>query len=285
MERTRADEQDVVGLHRAVLGGDRSALDQRQQVALHALAADRTAAHVAHGDLVDLVKEHDAVGLGIGQRDPGDVVLVHALLGFLVDQLVPGVGHLELAALEVVAAHRLVHHLAEVDHADVAAGKIERHRRRVLELDLDLDVVHRVLDDPLAEALAGGLAGAFADEGLEQPVHRRLARRLAHGLAAPLLLEPDRFLGEVAGDLLDVAADVADLGELGRLDLDERRVRQLRQTPADLGLAATGRADHQDVLRRDLVAQLGGKALATPAVAQRHGDRALGLGLADDVLV
>ena len=39
VEGARGDEQDVVGLHRPVLGGDRGALDQRQQVALHALAA------------------------------------------------------------------------------------------------------------------------------------------------------------------------------------------------------------------------------------------------------
>ena len=104
-------------------------------------------------------------------------------------------------------------------------------------------------------------------------------------LAAPLLLEPDRFLDQVAGDLLDVAADIADLGELGRLDLDERRVGELGQPPADLGLAAAGRADHQDVLGRHLLAQLLGQPLAAPAVAQRDRDRALGVVLADDMLV
>src|SRR5262249_19194875 len=36
----RGDEKDVVGLDRAVLGRNRRALDQRQEVALHALAAD-----------------------------------------------------------------------------------------------------------------------------------------------------------------------------------------------------------------------------------------------------
>ena len=40
MEGARGDEQHVVGLHRAMLGGDGGALDQRQQVALHALARD-----------------------------------------------------------------------------------------------------------------------------------------------------------------------------------------------------------------------------------------------------
>src|SRR5688572_21064703 len=285
VERAAGDEQHVVGLHRAVLGGDRGALDQRQQVALDALAADRAAAHVADGDLVDLVEKHDAVGLGVCQRDAGDVVLVHALLGFLVDQLVPRVGHLELAALEVLLAERLAHHLGQVDHLRAGAGDVERHRRRVLDLDLDLDLVHRILDHALAEAFAGCLTGVLADERLEQAVHRRLRRGLAHRLAAAVLLEPNRLFSEIAGDLLDVAADIADLGELGRLDLDERRVGELGEAPADLGLAAAGRPDHQDVLGRDLVAQLGAEAHAPPAVAQRHGDRALGLGLANDVLV
>ena len=40
MERARRDEQDMIGLHRAMLGRDRRALDQRQQIALHALARD-----------------------------------------------------------------------------------------------------------------------------------------------------------------------------------------------------------------------------------------------------
>ena len=92
----------------------------------------------------------------------------------------------------------------------------------------------------------------------------------------------DRDLDEVAGDLLDIAADIADLGELGRLDLEERRLGEPGQAARDLGLAAPGRADHQDVLRQHLLAQLGRQLLAAPAVAQRDRDGALGLVLADD---
>ena len=95
----------------------------------------------------------------------------------------------------------------------------------------------------------------------------------------------DGDVDQVADDRVDVAADVADLGELGRLDLDERRVGEPRQPARDLGLADAGRADHQDVLRRDLLAQRLGDLLAAPAVAQRDRDRALGRVLADDVLV
>ena len=95
----------------------------------------------------------------------------------------------------------------------------------------------------------------------------------------------DGELGQVADHRLDVAADVADLGELRRLDLDERRLRQPRQAAGDLRLADAGRPDHQDVLRRDLLGQLRRQLLAPRAVAQRDRHGALGLVLADDVLV
>ena len=97
---------------------------------------------------------------------------------------------------------------------------------------------------------------------------------LARRLLARLL---DRDLDQVADDGVDVAADVADLGELGRLDLDEGRIGEPRQAPRDLGLADAGRPDHQDVLGRDLLAQRLGHLLAAPAIAQRDGDRALGV--------
>ena len=104
-------------------------------------------------------------------------------------------------------------------------------------------------------------------------------------LAALLLHEPDPDLDEVAHDLLHVAADIADLGELRRLDLQERRVGEPRETARDLGLAAARRPDHQDVLGRHLLAQRALQLLAPPAVAQRDGDGALGVVLADDVAV
>ena len=64
MERAGGDEQDVVGLDRAMLGRNGGAFDQRQQVALHALARDVAAMTVlAYAYLVDLVEEHDAVVL------------------------------------------------------------------------------------------------------------------------------------------------------------------------------------------------------------------------------
>ena len=92
-------------------------------------------------------------------------------------------------------------------------------------------------------------------------------------------------LDQIAHDLLDVAADIADLGELGRLDLEERRAGKLGEAAGNLGLADAGRADHQDVLRQHLLAQLLVELQPPPAVAQRDRDRALGVVLADDEAV
>ncbi len=89
------------GLHRPVLGGDRRALDQRQQVALHALARDAAAdAALARRDLVDLVEEDDAVVLDRFDAPARiDLVLVEQLVGFLVDQQVVGILDRGLARL------------------------------------------------------------------------------------------------------------------------------------------------------------------------------------------
>ena len=95
----------------------------------------------------------------------------------------------------------------------------------------------------------------------------------------------DRQLRQVAHHRLDVAADIADFSELRRLDLDERRLGQPREPPRNLGLADAGRPNHQNVLGHDVFGELGRKLLPAHAVAQRDGNRALRVLLADDVLV
>jgi hypothetical protein len=135
------------------------------------------------------------------------------------------------------------------------------------QFQLDLLVVELAVAQLPAEAVAGRLAGGGPDQGVEDPV---LGGRLGlglHGLPLHLPGQADRHLHEVAHDLLHVAADIADLGELGRLDLQERGVGEPGQAPGDLGLAAAGRPDHQDVLGRHLLAERAGELLAAPAVA------------------
>ena len=113
----------------------------------------------------------------------------------------------------------------------------------------------------------------------------RIGRAVAHLARLGFARLLDRRFGEIADDRVDVAADIAHLGELGRLDLDERGVGEAREAARDFCLAHARRADHQDVLRRDLLPQRLGHLLPPPTVAQcdRHG--ALRVVLPDDVLV
>ena len=161
--------------------------------------------------------------------------------------------------------------------------------------DFDLLVVELAFAQLLAEFLPrrivglGGSASGKIARGRQQHVEHAvlgevlgLMPHFARRLLARVL---DRRLHEIADDRVHVAADVADFGELGRFDFHERRIGEPREPPRDLGLAHAGRPDHEDVLRRDFLAQRFFDLLAAPAVAQRDRDGALGVVLADDVLI
>ena len=136
----------MVGLHRAVLGGDRGALDQGQQVALHAFAGDVGAGAVgAAGDLVDLVDEDDAGVLGQVDGLGGQGVLIDQLVALLGNQRDPGAGDGGLLRLGA-AAEGLAHDVAKVEHADRGArlaGDVHALQRAggVGEIEFDLLVV------------------------------------------------------------------------------------------------------------------------------------------------
>src|SRR5262245_3231262 len=289
VERARGDEQDVVGLHRPVFGADGRALDQRQEIALHAFAADIGAdALRARADLVDLVEEDDAVILDVPDRLLHDHVAVDQLVGFLAQENVEGIAHGDLARLGA-RAEGFAQHVGKIDHADLAAGHAGdlegRHRRRIGDLDLDLAVVELARAQTLAEGLAGRERCARADQSVE---HALLGIELGLGgdlFALGIAHEPDARFEQIAHDLIDVAADVTHFGEFGGLDLDEGRARELGQAPRNLSLADAGRADHEDVLGQNLLAHVLVELLPAPAIAERDGDGALGVALTDDVAV
>ena len=106
-----------------------------------------------------------------------------------------------------------------------------------------------------------------------------------HLLAHPLARHLQSDLHEIAHDALHVAADIADLGELRCLDLQKGGLRQAGEAPRDLGLAAAGRPNHQDVFRQHLLAEALVQLLPAPAVAQGDSNRPLCRILADDETV
>src|SRR3989344_3242877 len=145
VERPRRDEQDVVGLHRAVLGVHGRALDDRQQIALHSFAR-----HVgpepplAPRDLVDLVQKDDAVLLGAARGLADHLVHVDELLRLLLLQDLPGLGHAHFARL-LRLGKQVAEHLAEAAlhllHADVGDDPHRQRRRLLLDLDLDRPLI------------------------------------------------------------------------------------------------------------------------------------------------
>ena len=111
---------------------------------------------------------------------------------------------------------------------------------------------------------------------VDKALDRMRLRGIRHVLAALFGHRANRGFHQIAHHGFDVAPDVADLGVFRRFDFDERRADQPRQTPRDLGLADAGRADHENVFRRDLVAQVFPRARSPVAVAQRDGHRTFG---------
>ena len=130
-----------------------------------------------------------------------------------------------------------------------------------------------------------GCRAAPAEQQIEQSFVRprlRLGKDLVLALGAHHV---DGRVHQVAHHGLGVAADVADLGELRRLDLDERRTGEPGQPAGHLGFPDAGRADHDDVVGGDLVADVVGRLGAAPAVSHRDGHRLLGRILPHDVAV
>ena len=145
----------------------------------------------------------------------------------------------------------LAEDIADRDRAHLRsrhAGDLEhRHCLRGLHLDLDLLVVELAGAQAFAESILGGGTGIRADQGID---HAFLGVQLgarAHILALALMSLHDRAFEQVADDLLDVLPHIADLGELGRLDLDEGCARELgEQATRDLRLADAGRAESSE---------------------------------------
>src|SRR6185503_12509811 len=289
-ERARRDEQHVIRAHHAVARADGAPFDERQEIALHALARYVGAVRLrAPRDLVDLVDEDDAVLLDGLDGLELHVFLIDELRGFLFLEQRERVLDLELAALRAALMQVLKQALELIRHLLHAGGRHDLDadgRRR--DVELDLAVRKLALAQHLPKALPR-LAARVLARARQQRVEKailggvlRAIRDASHGFLARHL---DGHVDQVAHDRVDVAADVADLREFRRLDLDERRVRELREPARDLGLADAGRPDHQDVLRRDLAAQRLLDLRAAPTVAQRNGHGTLRVVLADDVLV
>ena len=92
---------------------------------------------------------------------------------------------------------------------------------------------------------------------------------------------------KVAHEVLDIAADVACLGKLGGIGLDERHTDQLGDAADEVGFTNAGRPHQHDVLLGVVALFFSVERLAhgVVVIAQRHAQHLLGFVLLDDVAV
>ncbi len=194
---------------------------------------------------------------------------------------------------------------AEATLADAAADDVLEAVERAAADEQDVRRVDldELLLRPVARAIRRDRRG-LALEDLEQRLLHAFARDIARrrrraALARDLvdLVDADdaaRGLLDVAAggaeqrldDALDVLADVAGLGQRGRIRDRERDIELLGERLREQGLARAGRPDQQDVALLQLdVGLLAAQADALVVVVDRHRHRALGVFLADDVAI
>src|SRR5260221_11496539 len=138
----------------------------------------------------------------------------------------------------------------------------------------------------LGRARRGLLFGDHAlGQDVEDALFRLLRRLLAHLRHALVMPHANRRVHEIAHNRIDIAADIADLRELGGLNFDEGRVGDLGQPARDFRFAYPSRPNHEDVLRRDLRLYLDGQREAAIAVTQRNSYRPLRLVLPNNIAV
>src|SRR6266700_1147559 len=204
--------------------------------------------------------------------------------------------------------NQLLNHFTEVDVRPFHPLRRLHHlqHREVLLLHLDLDVA--LLELPLFQLLAqllaraappllrsGPASGARRDGGrgtreggqqqVQEPFLRALLRCRIDVVFAFRADHVDGYIDQLAYHRLDVAADVTHFGELRSFNFEKRGPRDPRQPARDLGFADARRADHDDVVRHDLVPDLFGRLGAAPPVPDRDRDGLLRRFLTNDVAV
>ncbi len=292
LERARRNEQYIIGLDRAVLCHDCTALDYGQYVALHALARNVHAAArvLTVRYLVYLVDKDYAVFLcaahalrlyGVHVQKPLALFL-HVDGERLFDAYAAA-----LFALRKYAAE----HVVEIE-LDVHAGHGFELRRALGDLYLDYRLVElavaQVVRDLGAQYrfryIGGGFFTRFYD-CVYYLVFGELSGFALDDRHLLFLYEVHGGLGEVAYHRLYVASDIADLGILCRLHLDERRMHYLCEPARYLGLADARRSFHDDVLRRYLLAHRFRQHAPAVTVAESDRDCALRFVLSYNISV
>ena len=110
MKSPSGDEENVVRQNRPMLGGDRAAFYNGEQIALHALSRDiRPHRPFSTGDFVDLVKKHNPCLLNLGNGLTNDVVHVDEFLRFFLREMFQSLRHFHKPLLFLALEHPTQH--------------------------------------------------------------------------------------------------------------------------------------------------------------------------------
>src|SRR5947207_4655920 len=305
VKRAGSDEEDVIGADHAVARVDGGAFDNGQNVALHAFAGDiRAVAGFAASDLIDFIDEDDAHLLGALHSHAGDLVHVEELVFFFLDQVFESVGDAHFAFFLLLAEHAGEHVLdIDVHLFDALVGdNFERGYGALADFEVDHALVELAFAQLEAQLFARALGlfplrGNFGVRSAGRGRRCRRKQQVEHAFLRGLLGAVGDFveffladhvngsLAEIAHHGFHIAADVADFGVFRGFHLDERAAREARQPAGNFRFSDAGGANHQNVFGQHVFGDFRRKLLAADAVAQGHGDGALGGRLPDDILV
>lgn len=227
------------------------------------------------GEVLEAGHHRQAAGEFGDQAEFEEVGGLHPAVEAVQDVLV-----VVLAGADVAEAVALLHDLLQ---ADEGAAADEEDARGV-----DAAVVrqpHRIAFHDLQQGVLHALAGSGLDPGRFPGAGLELVDLVDEDDAAPGPLRVAAGLFQQAQqDGLDLLADVLGLGQGGGVGGDEGHLQEAGEGLAQQGLAGAGGADDEDVALVQAHRLAGGGELAVVGV-DRHRQHALGLFLADDVLV
>src|SRR5580658_10439606 len=176
------------------------------------------------------------------------------------------------------------------DKQDVAGVDLQEFLLRMLTAALRWHRRNRALDE-LEQRLLHALAGNVARDRRVVGLARDLVDLVDVNDAGLRLLDVVvALLQQLLDDVLHVLADVAGLGEGGRIRDRKRHIEQASQRLRQQRLAAAGRTDQEDVALGNLHLFFGARAAAAGlqalvVVVHHHREHLLGALLTDDVFV
>ena len=301
VEGPSRDEEDMVGPDHPVLCTDRRPLHDWQKISLYPFPGDvRTVCSLPPRDLVDLVQEDDPGVLRPPNCFGEHLIHVNQFLGLFLSQDSSRLHDLDSSTFHTVW-EEVVEHVPQLIHPlyPCPRDNLDHGQRPVPDLNLHHSIIQLPLPHHSAEFFPGFLGGslgclkpnrlrtcpAWGDEEIKESLLGQLGRPLSHRSRPLTLNHVDRNVGQIPDDGVHIPSHIANLGELGRFDLQEGGLGQLGQSPGNLGLPNAGGTDHDDVLGRHLVPEFRRQLLPPPPIAYRDGDRLLCRVLADDVSI